>query len=39
MVAAVATLEPEIAENTLQDAMLVCSRPPGTRWNHRLSDL
>ena len=38
IVAAVATLEPEIAENTLQDMMFVCSNPPGTRWNHRLSE-
>ena len=31
MVAAVATLEPEIAENTEDAAILVCSKPPGTR--------
>ena len=38
IVAAVATLEPEIAENTLHEIMLVWSSPPGTRWNHRFSD-
>ena len=30
-VAAVATLEPETAENIAQLAMLACSRPPGSR--------
>ena len=35
MVAEVATLEPEHAANTAQDAMLVCSRPPGRNTNHR----
>ena len=30
MVAAVATDEPETAENNAEDATLVCSRPPGS---------
>src|SRR5579871_2471760 len=37
MVAAVATLDPEIAENTAQAAMLVCRRPPGQRRIQTLS--
>ena len=37
MVAAVATLDPEIAENTAQAAMFVCSRPPGQRRIQTLS--
>jgi hypothetical protein len=37
MVAAVATLDPEIAENTAQAALLVCNRPPGQRRIHTLS--
>ena len=34
-IAAVATLEPLIAENTAQPAMLVCSSPPGTTQTMR----
>ena len=37
MVAAVATEEPEMAENTAQDAMLVWSSPPGIRFNQTFS--
>jgi hypothetical protein len=37
MVAAVATEEPEIAENTPEAAMLVCSSPPGSRSSQTLS--
>ena len=37
MVAAVATLDPEIAENTAQAAMFVCNRPPGQRRIQMLS--
>src|ERR1043166_9461351 len=37
MVAAVATDEPEIAENTPQAAMLVCSNPPGSRSSQTFS--
>jgi hypothetical protein len=33
-VAAVATEEPEVAEKSVQVAMLVCSSPPGRRLNH-----
>ena len=35
MVAEVATLEPEQAANTAQEAMLVCSRPPGRNTSQR----
>ena len=35
MVAEVATLEPEQAAKTAQDAMLVCSRPPGRKTSQR----
>ena len=28
-----------MGEIMLREKMLVCSRPPGTRWNQRLSDL
>ena len=34
MVAAVATLDPAMAENTPQDMMLVCNKPPGKRPTH-----
>ena len=37
MVAAVATLEPEVAANRAQAAMLVCSRPPGSQRSHSAS--
>jgi hypothetical protein len=36
-VAAVATDEPEVAENSAQVPMLVCSRPPGRRPSHTAS--
>ena len=39
MVAAVATEEPEMAENTAQETMLVCSSPPGRRFSHTFSAL
>ena len=35
MAAAVATLEPDTAENRPQAAMLEWSRPPGMSWNQR----
>ena len=34
MVAAEATEDPDVAENSAQDAMLVCSRPPGIQRTH-----
>ncbi len=37
IVAAVATLDPLIALNTAQEAMLVCSTPPGSRASQTLS--
>src|SRR3954469_15907948 len=37
MVAAVATEEPEIAENTAQETILVCSNPPGSRFSQTFS--
>ena len=37
MVAEVATLEPEHAANTAQEAMLVCSSPPGRNTSQRES--
>ena len=39
MVAAVATEEPEIAENRAQAAILVCSNPPGSRFSQTFSAL
>ena len=39
MVAAVATLDPEIAEKTAQEAMLVCRSPPGQRLSQTLRAL
>lgn len=35
-VAAVATLEPEVAENSVEAPMLACIRPPGSHDSHRL---
>ena len=37
IVAAVATLDPDTAENTPHDTMLVWSSPPGMRWRKRFS--
>ena len=34
MVAAVATLEPQTAENSVQAPMLECIRPPGSQDSH-----
>ena len=39
MVAAVATLEPEVAANMAQAAMLECIRPPGSHGTHSTSAL
>jgi hypothetical protein len=39
MVAAVATLEPEVAANIAQAAMLECIRPPGSQGTHSTSAL
>ena len=38
IVAAVATDEPDTAENSAEAPMLVCSRPPGMRLSHWPSD-
>ena len=34
MVAAVATLEPEVAANSVQAATLACISPPGSQTSH-----
>ena len=39
MVAAVATLDPEVAANIAQAAMLECIRPPGSQGSHSTSAL
>src|SRR5690606_13413815 len=39
MVAAVATLDPDVAANIAQDAMLLCIRPPGSQLSHLPSAL
>ena len=39
MVAAVATLEPEVAANIAQAAMLECISPPGSHGTHSTSAL
>ena len=39
MVAAVATLEPEVAANMAQAAILECIRPPGSHGIHNTSAL
>ena len=35
-VAAVATLEPDVAENSVDAPMLACISPPGSHDSHRL---